>query len=283
MSSNSVTATNVPLVPAGPARMPALGFGTWQMTGDSCRRAVSDALAIGYRHVDTAQMYENHEAVGRGLADASVDRDEVFLTTKVWWENLRPEQIAETMEQSLKELGTDHVDLTLIHWPNDDVPLEQSLEALAEQREKGRTKHVGVSNFPPSLLAQASERAPLACDQVEYHPLLSQEGLHSELESRGQALVAYSPLAHGEAVKDPLVREIAEKHDRSPAQVCLRWLVQQDGVAAIPKAGSREHAEENFRIFDFELEEADMGRLHELARTRGRRTVDPDFAPDWER
>jgi 2,5-diketo-D-gluconate reductase B len=268
---------------ANGASIPALGFGTWQLAGPTCRDRVIDALAVGYRHVDTATAYGNHREVGAGLARSGVDRDEIFLTSKVWFEDLAHRDVIASTESSLKELGTDYLDLLLIHWPNPNVPLEETLGAMLELRESGRVRHLGVSNFPPSWVERALELAPIVCDQVEYHPLLSQDQLLETLRARGLALVAYSPLAHGEGLDHPTLQEIARAHGRSTAEVALRWLLAQDGVGAIPKAASREHLEQNARVFDFELDEEEMQRIHAVAERQGERTVDPDFAPRWER
>jgi len=263
------------------ARIPALGLGTWQLIGSSCAACIREALALGYRHVDTARMYENEDEVGRGLREAGVDREEIFLTTKLWVDELDRASVPRAVEDSLRRLGSDYVDLLLVHWPNDEVPLEETLDAMLAQRERGRVRHVGVSNFPPSWLARAAARAPIVCDQVEFHPLLAQEKLLAEARERELALVAYSPLAHGAVPRDPTLSEIGSAHGRSAAQVALRWLLQHEGVAAIPKASSRAHLEENLAVFDFQLDEEEMRRV--AARNRGLRTVDPDLAPRWER
>lgn len=270
-------------IAAKEAVIPALGFGTWQLRGSDCSDRVADALSLGYRHIDTAQRYENHEAVGAGLRRSGVAREDVFLTTKIWFEDLHWDDVIASTETSLKQLDTEYVDLLLIHWPNPQVSLEETLGAMLELRVRGRVRHLGVSNFPPSWVERASALAPVVCDQVEYHPLLSQEHLLGPLRERDMALVAYSPLAHGELLDDPTLQEIARAHDRSVAQVALRWLVSQEGVGAVPKAGSREHAEENLRIFDFALGDDEMRRIHALARREGERTIDPHFAPAWER
>lgn len=266
---------------SGEARIPALAFGTWQITGRECARRVADALAAGYRHVDTAHMYENEEAVGRGLRDASVERSDVFLTTKLFLDELTAPAVAEGTEASLRRLDTDYLDLLLIHWPSDEVPLEETLGAMQAQQEQGRVRHLGVSNFPPSWFERARKLAPVVCDQVEYHPFLSQQRLLDVVRRHGAALMAYSPLAHGEAPgEDGTLAEIGARHGKSAAQVTLRWLLQQDAVGAIPKAASREHVRENFDVFDFELDAEEMERIDGLA--RGERTIDPEFAPDWE-
>ncbi len=270
-------------VRAGDAAIPAIGLGTWQLKGSICADRVADALSIGYTHVDTARMYGNHEAVGEGMRRSGVDRDRIFLTTKLWLDELRRKDVIARTEKSLQELKTDHLDLLLIHWPSDEVPLRETLEAMLEMRDRGRVRHIGVSNFPPSHLEEAVRIAPIVCDEVEYHPLLSQDRLLVALRTRDLGLIAYSPLAHGDAPGDETLRAIAADHGKSAAQVALRWLIQQDGVVAIPKASSRTHLEENFAVFDFVLDEEEMRRIRSLALEEGRRTADPDFAPVWER
>lgn len=260
--------------------VPALGLGTWQVNGEECERAVEHALEIGYRHIDTAQAYENEREVGRGLQAANVDRDEIFLTTKVWYENLSPERVRSTTEASLSRLDTPYVDLLLVHWPNDEFDLHETIDALQELRAEGKTRHIGVSNFPGYLLEEALSYADnIFCDQVEYHPYLGQEELLEMADEHDLLITAYSPLARGKVLDDEALREIAEEHGKSPAQVTLRWHVQQDRVAAIPKASSAEHRESNFDIWDFELSEEEMERIHSLA--SGNRIIDPDFAPAW--
>ncbi|HKJ24410.1 MAG TPA: aldo/keto reductase [Myxococcota bacterium] len=268
---------------ANGARIPALGLGTWQLEGETCTQRVADALAMGYRHVDTAKAYGNHAAVGAGLTRAGVDRDEIFLTSKVWFDDLAYPDVIASTEASLKELGTDHLDLLLVHWPNPRVPLEETFEAMLELREKQRIRYLGVSNFPPTWVERAVRLAPIVCDQVEYHPLLGQDHLLEKLRAHDMALVAYSPLAHGEGLDHPTLQEIARAHGRSPAEVALRWLLAQDGVGAIPKAASRAHLEQNLRATTLELSGEEMRRIHALAEREGERTVDPDFAPSWER
>jgi 2,5-diketo-D-gluconate reductase B len=261
-------------------RVPALGFGTFQLEGRDCYEGVRDALDIGYRHIDTAQMYGNEEQVGQAIRDSEVSREDVFLTTKIWIENLEPKRVRRTTEESLKKLRVDGVDLLLIHWPNDDVPLRETLAAMLDLRQEGKTRHVGVSNFTPRLLRQALELAPVLCDQVEYHPFLGQRPLLDVIRDHDLLLTAYSPLARGRVAGDPNLQEIGRTHGKSAAQVALRWLIQQPQVAAIPKASTAEHRRSNFDIFDFELSAEEMERIHGLA--RGQRMIDPGFAPAWE-
>jgi len=272
-----------PSTGSGQARVPALGFGTWQLKGREARTAVADALDLGYRHIDTAQMYENESEVGQGLRDADVDRDALFLTTKVAMDNYEYRKLIASADDSLRKLKTEVVDLLLLHWPSDEVELEESLDALQEVQHAGKTRHIGVSNFTPSLLRRALEIAPsLVNNQVEYHPYLSQEKLLDVVRERGLFLTAYSPIARGTVLDEDAVQEIAEAHGKSPAQVVIRWHLQQDRVAAIPKAASAEHRRANFDVFDFELSDDEMDRIHGLAHDDGR-MIDPEWGPDWER
>jgi 2,5-diketo-D-gluconate reductase B len=263
------------------AEVPKLGFGTWQLRGDGCREAVVHVLDLGCRHVDTAQMYENEDAVGKAIAASSVDRDDIFLTTKVAQDSLQPKAVHRTTEASLRRLGTDYVDLLLIHWPNESVPLEQTLDAMLELQEAGKTRHVGVSNFPPSLLHQALGHAPVFCNQVEYHPFLGQQALLEIAREHDLMLTAYSPIAKGKVLGDPTIEEIAEAHGKTATQVTLRWLIQQPQVAAIPRSSDPDHREANFDIWDFELSDEEMDRLFDL--DQNNRLIDPVSAPDWER
>lgn len=268
-------------IPVRDARVPALGLGTWQMNGEGARSGVAHALSLGYRHIDTAQAYENEAEVGEGIRDSGVPRDEIWLTTKVAYGSLRHDQVVQTAEQSLARLATDYVDLLLIHWPDPNVPLEETIGAMGEIRQQGKARFLGVSNFPAALLEEALEIDPdLVTDQVEYHPFLAQDRLLEVCRQRGLFLTAYSPLARGKVLYTEAITEVAAVHGRSAAQVTLRWLVQQDGVCAIPKAGSAKHRQANLEIFDFELTDTDMDRISELA--SGKRIIDPHWGPDWE-
>lgn len=260
--------------------IPALGFGTWQISGPGCARAVRDALEIGYRHIDTAQAYENEQHVGDGIQESPVDRDEIFLTTKVWHKNLARQSVLRTTEQSLRRLGTDYVDLLLIHWPVDDVPLAETLNAMVDLKEEGKARNIGVSNFPPSRLREAADHSSILCNQIEYHPYLAQHEILEIARERELMVTAYSPLARGRIPRDETLQKIGSRYDKSAAQVGLRWLVQQDNVSAIPKAASHEHRVANFEIFDFELSDEEMETIAGL--DRGLRIIDPSFAPDWE-
>ena len=262
-------------------RVPVLGFGTWQLEGDDAYRPVRDALDVGYRHVDTAQMYSNEPAVGRAIADSDVDRDDVFLTTKVWRDRASAEGVRTSTERSLRDLGVDHVDLLLIHWPAEEVaPVEETIEAMDRLREEGRTRLIGVSNYPTDLVRRALKVAPIVTDQVEHHPFLAQDELRAVLDDHDLFLTAYSPIAQGAVLEDETLQQIADAHDRTPIQMSLRWLVQRPATVAIPRSSSRDHIASNAEIFDFALTEDEMTRIDGLA--RGERLVDPGFGPDWD-
>jgi 2,5-diketo-D-gluconate reductase B len=262
------------------AEVPALGFGTWQITGDDAREAVRDALEIGYRHIDTAKAYGNEREVGRGLRESGVAREDVWLTTKVPHTEAAPEAVRTAAEGSLERLGTEYLDLLLLHWPNDDVPLEGTIEALAALREEGKARHIGVSNFPAGLLERALEVAPLLADQVEYHPFLGQERLLDLARGREVLVTAYSPLAHGRVPGDPTLSEIGAAHGKTAGQVALRWLLDQELVSPIPKASSHARRVENFDVFDFALSADERARIDALPKDE--RTADPPWAPDWD-
>ena len=266
---------------AGGTAVPRLGFGTFQLAGDEAYRSVMTALDVGYRHIDTAQGYANEAEVGRALADSSVDRDEVFVTTKLKPSNAKAGAARSSMVDSLRALGTDRVDLLLLHWPAEHVaPLAETLEAMTSLRDDGLTREIGVSNFPSKMLARAYELAPVVTDQVEHHPYLGVAKIEQVLRVRGGFLTAYSPLARGAVADDPVLKELAIAHDVTPAQVTLRWMLQRPGVVAIPKSGTPERIRTNFAVFDFELSDDEMARIDALE--RGERLIDPDGAPDWD-
>jgi 2,5-diketo-D-gluconate reductase B len=261
--------------------VPRLGFGTFQLEGDDAYRAVQVALEVGYRHLDTAQGYDNEAEVGRALKDSGIDRDEVFVTTKLKPSNAAAADVRSSTDDSLRLLGMDHVDLLLLHWPADHVaPLEETLEAMTALVDGGATRAIGVSNFPSAMLERAFELAPIVTDQVEHHPFLGVDAIEKVLLDRGGFLTAYSPLARGEVVDDPTLQEIGETHGVSAAQVTLRWMLQQAATVAIPKSGTPERIRANFDVFGFELSDDEMGRIDGL--DRGHRLIDPDGAPEWD-
>ena len=259
--------------------IPTLGIGTWQNEDhDQCAESVRTALDHGYRHVDTAQAYRNEEAVGRGIAEADVDREDVFLATKVWTSNLAHDDVLETTEESLDRLRTDYLDLLYVHWPANEHDPEETLSAFAELRDEGAIERIGVSNFEPRHLDEARDvlgELPFA-NQVEFHPLLPQEDLQAYAANEDLELVAYSPLARGEVFDIPEIQDVAEKHGVSEAQVSLAW-VREKGATAIPKATGRDHIEDNFASLDVELDDEDVEQIDSVS---GRdRQVDPDFGP----
>jgi 2,5-diketo-D-gluconate reductase B len=262
--------------------MPVLGLGTWENDDPAqCTESVKTALETGYRHVDTAQIYGNEAAVGDGIAAADVDRDDVFLATKVWIDQLAPEDVAASTRESLEKLGTDYVDLLYVHWPAGAYDPEETLPAFAELRDDGLVDRIGVSNFEPHHLDAATDalgEAPFA-NQVEMHPLLRQEELREYADANGVELVAYSPLARGNVLDDPAITHIAEKHGVSAAQVSLAWL-REKGVTAIPKATGEDHIADNWASLGLELDDEDIEEIDTLGRTD--RQLNPDFGPDWE-
>jgi 2,5-diketo-D-gluconate reductase B len=263
------------------ARVPALGLGTWQLSGRGCFEAVRQALDLGYRHIDTAQMYGNETEVGWAVRESGL-RDQIFLTTKLAPGNHAAAAVERSTEESLRRLATDHIDLLLIHWPTGEVPLGETLGALAALRNAGKTRHIGVSNFNVTLLDEAvgAHGADLLCNQVEYHPYLSQRAVLAAVRRHGLILTAYSPLARGRVQRDPVLTAIGRNYDKSPAQVALRWLLDQDAVA-IPKASRRAHLAANLAVFDFALSAGDRAAIDALR--DGYRVVDPaGWAPDWD-
>jgi 2,5-diketo-D-gluconate reductase B len=246
--------------------VPAVGFGTWQITGSACVEAVSDALALGYRHIDTARVYRNEREVGEGIRASGVAREEIFLVTKVPPSSAAPDRLRASCEASLADLGVDSVDLLLLHWPAPQVPVADTLGAMIALRDEGRIAHLGVSNFAPRLLRQALELAPVLNDQVEFHPYEHQDELVDLARERDVLVTAYSPLARGRVASDPTLREIAAAHGKTPGQVALRWLLDHPKTCVVPKASSHERRVENLDVFDFALGDDERARIGALAR-----------------
>jgi len=259
--------------------MPRLGLGTWENTDpEACRNAVATALEMGYRHVDTAQIYGNEAEVGDGIERAAVDREDVFLATKVWIDNLAPEDVRRTTEESLDRLGVDAVDLMYVHWPAREYDPEPTLNAFNELYDDGLIDRIGISNFEPDQVAEAVEisDAPIFANQAELHPLLQQQELREACAEHDVEVVAYSPLARGQVFDVPELSEIAEKHDASEAQVSLAWLREKD-VTVIPKATSEAHIRDNWESLTLELDDEDVAAIDDIDRED--RRVDPGFAP----
>lgn len=259
--------------------MPMLGLGTWQNDdSEQCAESVRTALEMGYRHIDTAQAYENEAAVGEGIAAADVDRDEIFLATKIWTENLAYDDVLETARASLDRLGVDSLDLLYVHWPSGEYDPEGTLSALSELYDEGLIENVGVSNFQPEQLAEAVEvcDAPIFANQVELHPLLPQEEIREVCDDHDIEVVGYSPLARGQVFDQPEIQEIAEKHDASEAQVSLAWAREQ-GVTPIPKATGEDHIGDNWASLAVDLDREDLETIDAIGETS--REIDPGFAP----
>lgn len=261
--------------------VPEIGLGTYKLYGKECKRIVSEAIDMGYRHIDTAQMYKNEMEIGEAVYASGIDREELFITTKVWHTNLDHDDVLQTTEDSLRALKTPYVDLLLIHWPNNQYSLEQTLEALMVLRDQGKAQTIGVSNFPMSLTQKVVEdlRIPIFTNQVEYHPFLAQFDLIDYSYDNDFLVTAYSPLAQGKVYENDVLREIAGEHGKTPAQVSLRWLIEQENVIAIPKASSTEHLKENLDVYDFELTDDQFEAIDTIEKNT--RLVNPTFAPDW--
>jgi diketogulonate reductase-like aldo/keto reductase len=253
------------------AQIPAIGYGTSPMTGGLAASEVVAALQSGYRHIDTAWKYGTERAVGEAIRASSVPRAKIFLTTKVSHEYLRADDFAKSVDESLGRLKVDYIDLLLVHWPNPEIPLTETMPALAKAKRQGLAKHIGVANFNIALLDQAIRLCPepLVCLQAEYHPYLDQTKLLNEVRKRGMVFVAYCPLGRGRLFSDPVLADMAKSRGKSIAQIALRWLYQQ-GVASIPRSSNPQRIADNYRIFDFALSEDEMKRISALKRSNGR-------------
>jgi 2,5-diketo-D-gluconate reductase B len=253
-----------------------LGLGTWQNKGENCRKSVKHALNIGYKHIDTAQAYENEEYVGAGIEDSDIDRDEIFLASKVWISNLKPEDVISSTEESLEKLGTDYVDLMYVHWPSGEYSGKETLEALQSLKERGLVKNIGISNFEVPQIEEALNHVDVYANQIEMHPLLPQEEIREFCEENGVEVVAYSPLARGEVFDIVEIQEVAQKHGVSEAQISLAWIMEK-GVTPIPKASTEDHIEDNLEARELELDEDDVEKIDSI--NGEERMVDPGFAP----
>lgn len=283
METTEIAGQETPVLEAHGARIPTLGFGTWELTGDTAERMTAEALEVGYRHIDTAQAYGNESQVGRAIEASDLSRDNIFITTKIWPDSYT--DFDEAVQERLELLRTDRVDLLLLHWPKfDGTTLTRTIDALNRARSEGRTRHIGVSNFNTDQLARAwaASEAPLVTNQVEYHPFLDQTPVLDAVREREMCLTAYSPLAHGQVPDDRTLAEIGRHHGASAAAVAIRWLIQQDGVAALPRTSDPEHCRDNFSAMEIELDREEMDRISALARPDGR-VIDPaGLAPEWD-
>jgi diketogulonate reductase-like aldo/keto reductase len=269
-------------VEAHGARIPIIGFGTWELRGRACARLVEQALRLGYRHIDTAQVYENERDIGEGLRASGVPRSEVFISTRVWWTHFAPRELERSAKESLARLRLSEIDLLSLHWPNPHVPLEETLGALCRMKTSGLARHIGISNFTVALMDEAVRLTsePLVTNQIEYHPYLDQSKVIAACRRHGLAVTAYSPIARGRVHGDPAIERIAAAHHKSAIQVTLRWLVQQNAIA-IPRTSKVERLSENLAVFDFALSPAEMAEMSRLTKPNGR-LVTASWAPAWD-
>src|SRR5690348_3713995 len=270
------------VVEANGARIPAIGLGTWDLRGRTCARVVEQALRLGYRHIDTAEMYDNEREVGEGLRASGVKRADAFITTKVWQSHLAPRELERAAKESLARLRLSEVDLLLIHWPNPHITLAETIGVLCKMKQIGYARHIGISNFTVDLVEQAVSlaREPLVTNQIEWHPYLVQSKVVAASRRHGLSVKAYSPIARGRAGGDRALARIGKAHGKSAAQVSLRYLLQQ-GAIVIPRTSKIERLSENLAVFDFELTPSEMKEIGALANPRGR-VVDGSFAPEWD-
>ena len=261
----------LPTVATNGAKIPLLGLGTWDLRGRTCARMVEQALRLGYRHIDTAEMYDNEREVGEGLHGCGIKRSEIFVTTKVWPSHFAPGDLERAARDSIARLRLREVDLLLLHWPNPQIPLADTLGALSKVKREGLARHIGVSNFTVKLITEAARLStePLVCNQIECHPFLDQSKVIAASRKHDMAVVAYSPIARGSARNDKLLARIGAAHGKTAAQVCLRYLVQQD-IVVIPRTSKEQRLAENAAIFDFALSAAEMKEIAGLVRRDGR-------------
>ncbi len=266
------------------AQIPLVGLGTWELRGRLCARVVEQALRLGYRHIDTAEMYDNEREVGEAFRASGVARADVFITTKIWPSHFAPLELERAAKSCLARMRLSEVDLLLLHWPNPQIPLSETLGALCKVKQSGLARHIGVSNFTVPLIAEAVRLAgePLVCNQIEMHPFLDQSKVTAACREQGMAVIAYSPIARGSAKSNAVLARIGRAHRKSAAQVSLRWLVQQ-GIAVIPRTSRIERLSENCALFDFALAEPEMAEIHSLAHRDGR-IVDYAYSgsPNWD-
>jgi 2,5-diketo-D-gluconate reductase B len=277
-------ARSTEVVEALGARIPLVGLGTWDLRGRTCARMVEEALRLGYRHVDTAELYDNESEVGEGLRASAVAREEVFVTTKIWPSHFAARELERAAKESLTRLKLAQVDLLLLHWPNPRIALRETIGALCKVKREGLARHIGVSNFTVALIEEAVGLAdePLVCNQIEVHPFIDQSKVIAACVRHGMAVVAYSPVARGGVKREKVLAKIGAAHDKTAAQVALRFLVQQ-GIVVIPRTSRVERLKENFAIFDFALGKAEMAEIARLAHRDGR-IVDYAYSgsPKWD-
>ena len=271
---------------AGQANIPVLGLGTWQSTGQDCVDVISQALKMGYEHIDTAQAYGNEKEVGQGIKQSGVSRDKFFLTTKIFPDDMKfePEKLIAAAKRSLADLDTDYVDLLLLHWPDDRVPLSETIPALCELQKQGLTRHIGVSNFNIASIIEAEKYAdvPIVVNQVEFHPFIKQKTLQTFLNNHHILLEAYSPLARGDVFDNEIIKEIADKHNVTPAQISLAWILADKHRIAIPKTSNPDHLQGNLDAMKVQLSTDELEQIGKLASSDGRKIEHPDYSPEWD-
>ena len=266
----------------GDTDIPAIGLGTYLITGPECTNIIQHALEVGYRHIDTAQLYNNESEVGEGIRLSSVKREDIFLTTKVWPDQLSRTKFLPSLEESLRKLKTDYVDLLLIHWPNENISIDECVGELMKAKDQQKARFIGVSNFPIALIEQSlGINAPIITNQVEYHPFIDQTKLKDWTDRHDILLTAYTPLAQGRAVKNETFIRLAEKYNKNAGQIVLRWMIQQDNVITIPKSSNPARLSSNLNIFDFELTPQEMAMIDGL-KVSNQRFVNPSMSPAWD-
>jgi len=264
--------------------LPKIGMGTFRLKGNDAREAVKSALSLGYRHIDTAQMYENEAEVGDGITSSGIPRRDIFLTTKVWHDKLHASDLINSLHDSLARLKTDHVDLTLIHWPSpgDEVPMEEYLGALRDAQREGLTEHIGISNFTCAQMDQAKEilgDTPILTNQVEVHPFLANRKVVEHAQKLGITVTGYMPLAVGKVMEDETLQRIAGERNVTPAQIAIAWVASR-GVVPIPSSTRPSHQKANLDALEIQLTEDEIRAIDAL--DRGERIANPGFAPDWD-
>jgi len=271
-------------VSANGAEIPAIGLGTWELRGDECAKLVETALRNGYTHIDTAQMYQNEHEVGAGIRASGVDRDNLFVTTKIWPENYSTSDFARAVDERLELLNCGAVDLLLLHWPPRDVSMAEAVAALNKAKRAGLARHIGISNFTVAQVEEAVALSdePLVCNQIEYHPLINQDKVRAACARHGLAVTAYCPIARNKVADEPVIREIAQRHDASPAQIALAWLAGHGDVISIPRSSRPERLADNLKALEISLSDDEMAEISTL-NSRNLRLVDPESVrPQWD-
>ncbi|MFP4016820.1 MAG: aldo/keto reductase [Halanaerobiales bacterium] len=257
-------------------QIPVLGFGTYKLKGEDGVKAVKTAIDLGYKHLDTAESYNNQTEVSHAIEKSGISRDELFITSKVSYENLHYDDVITACENTLDELNTEYLDLYLIHWPNKNIPIEETMRALSDLKQEGKIKDIGVSNFTRNHLEEVKEVSDedIVVNQVEFHPYLYQKELYDYCMDNGIYITAYSPIARGDVFGDSLLSIIAKKHGKNEAQIALRWMMQKD-IIVIPRSSNPEHIKSNFELFDFELSDDEVSKIDSLDRQE--RLIDPSW------